>query len=114
MNSPRSESCRWFAEEVQPHEPALRAFLRQRFPEVQDADDLVQETILKAWSNMDKFDPKTNLDAWLFTILRNTFYSSLRKTRREVQDTDGWWVGQQGRREHGEHASGSTHGGERR
>jgi len=49
----------------------------------------VQETILKAWSNMDKFDPATNLDAWLFTILRNTFYSSLRKTRREVQDTDG-------------------------
>ena len=69
--------------------PKLRAFAISLTRDVSKADDLVQETILKAWSNMDKFDPKTNLDAWLFTILRNTFYSSLRKTRREVQDTDG-------------------------
>jgi RNA polymerase sigma-70 factor (ECF subfamily) len=69
--------------------PRLRAFAISLARDVTKADDLVQDTILKAWSNMDKFDPKTNLDAWLFTILRNTFYSSLRKTRREVQDTDG-------------------------
>jgi RNA polymerase sigma-70 factor, ECF subfamily len=69
--------------------PRLRAFAISLARDVSKADDLVQDTILKAWSNMDKFDPKTNLDAWLFTILRNTFYSSLRKTRREVQDTDG-------------------------
>lgn len=69
--------------------PKLRAFAISLARDVSKADDLVQETILKAWSNMDKFDPSTNLDAWLFTILRNTFYSSLRKTRREVQDTDG-------------------------
>ncbi len=69
--------------------PKLRAFAISLARDVSKADDLVQETILKAWSNMDKFDPRTNLDAWLFTILRNTFYSSLRKTRREVQDTDG-------------------------
>ena len=69
--------------------PKLRAFAISLTRNVSSADDLVQETILKAWSNMDKFDPATNLDAWLFTILRNTFYSSLRKTRREVQDTDG-------------------------
>lgn len=69
--------------------PRLRAFAISLARDVTLADDLVQDTILKAWSNMDKFDPKTNLDAWLFTILRNTFYSSLRKSRREVQDVDG-------------------------
>jgi RNA polymerase sigma-70 factor (ECF subfamily) len=69
--------------------PKLRAFAISLTREVSRADDLVQDTILKAWTNMDKFDPATNLDAWLFTILRNTFYSSLRKTRREVQDSDG-------------------------
>lgn len=69
--------------------PKLRAFAISLTRDVSRADDLVQDTILKAWSNMDKFDPATNLDAWLFTILRNTFYSALRKTRREVQDTDG-------------------------
>lgn len=69
--------------------PRLRAFAISLTRDVSVADDLVQETILKAWSNMDKFDPATNLDAWLFTILRNTFYSSLRKTRREVADPDG-------------------------
>jgi RNA polymerase sigma-70 factor, ECF subfamily len=69
--------------------PKLRAFAISLSRDVSRADDLVQDTILKAWTNMDKFDPATNLDAWLFTILRNTFYSSLRKTRREVQDSDG-------------------------
>jgi RNA polymerase sigma-70 factor (ECF subfamily) len=69
--------------------PRLRAFAISLTRDVSQADDLVQDTILKAWSNMDRFDPATNLDAWLFTILRNTFYSALRKTRREVQDTDG-------------------------
>lgn len=69
--------------------PALRAFAISLARNVAVADDLVQETILKAWSNIDKFDPATNLQAWLFTILRNTYYSSLRKTRREVSDSDG-------------------------
>lgn len=69
--------------------PNLRAFAIGLSRSVATADDLVQETILKAWTNMDKFDPATNLEAWLFTILRNTYYSSLRKTRREVQDSDG-------------------------
>lgn len=69
--------------------PSLRAFAIGLCRNVAQADDLVQETILKAWTNMDKFDPATNLEAWLFTILRNTYYSALRKTRREVQDSDG-------------------------
>ena len=76
-------------DELVNHLPALRAFALSLTREGASADDLVQDTILKAWSNMDKFDPASDLRAWLFTILRNTFYSGLRKTRREVQDTDG-------------------------
>ena len=53
------------------------------------ADDLVQETLLKAWSHMDSFQEGTNLRAWLFTILRNSFYSDIRKRRREIEDKDG-------------------------
>jgi len=67
----------------------LRAFAVSLTRNMANADDLVQDTIVKAWSNIDKFVPGTNLQAWLFTILRNTFYSSLRKHRREVSDPDG-------------------------
>lgn len=71
------------------HLPALRAFALSLTRESASADDLVQDTIVKAWTNIDKFQAGTNLRAWLFTILRNTFYSARRKTRREVSDTDG-------------------------
>lgn len=69
--------------------PALRAFALSLTREGASADDLVQDTIVKAWTHIDKFQPGTNLRAWLFTILRNTFYSARRKTRREVSDSDG-------------------------
>ncbi|MFN3936669.1 MAG: RNA polymerase sigma factor [Gemmobacter sp.] len=71
------------------HLPALRAFALSLTRNGAAADDLVQDTIVKAWTNIDKFDPATNLRAWLFTILRNTFYSNRRKMKREVQDSDG-------------------------
>ncbi|MDS9466803.1 RNA polymerase sigma factor [Paracoccus sp. MBLB3053] len=76
-------------EELVDHLPALRAFALSLTREGASADDLVQDTIVKAWTHIDKFQPGTNLRAWLFTILRNTFYSARRKTRREVSDTDG-------------------------
>ena len=53
------------------------------------ADDLVQETLFKAWNHLDSFKEGTNLKAWLFTILRNTYFSERRKRRREVEDADG-------------------------
>jgi RNA polymerase sigma-70 factor (ECF subfamily) len=56
---------------------------------VTTADDLVQEALLRAWSNSEKFQPGTSLRAWLFTILRNIYYSQYRKRSREVQDTNG-------------------------
>lgn len=69
--------------------PNLRAFAISLTGDPHVANDLVQETLLKAWSNRDKFAPGTNLKAWLFTILRNTYFSDFRKKRREVQDVDG-------------------------
>ena len=71
--------------------PNLRAFAASLSGSVTLADDLVQDTLLRAWSNSDKFQPGTNLRAWLFTILRNTYYSHYRKRSREVQDTDGMY-----------------------
>ena len=69
--------------------PSLRAFAYSLCGNATRADDLVQETMVKAWSNRDKFRPGTNMRAWLFTILRNSYYSELRKTRNEVEDADG-------------------------
>ncbi len=53
------------------------------------ADDLVQETLLKAWAAQGRFAPGTQLSAWLYTILRNSFYSEHQKRAREVGDPDG-------------------------
>lgn len=69
--------------------PNLRAFARSLAGNPDRADDLVQETLVKAWHHRDHFDPGTNLKAWLFTILRNAYFSELRKRKLEVQDPDG-------------------------
>lgn len=69
--------------------PSLRAFARSLAHNPAQADDLVQDTLVKALANVDRFEPGTNLRAWLFTILRNHYYSQLRKSKREVEDADG-------------------------
>jgi RNA polymerase sigma-70 factor, ECF subfamily len=69
--------------------PGLRAFAVSLCGSVTTADDLVQEALLRAWSNSDKFQLGTSLRAWLFTILRNIYYSQYRKRSREVQDSNG-------------------------
>jgi RNA polymerase sigma-70 factor (ECF subfamily) len=69
--------------------PSLRAFAISLCGDVDRANDLVQETLLRAWSHLDSFEPGTNMSAWLFTILRNLFRSEYRKRRREVEDSDG-------------------------
>ena len=75
-------------DELVTHLPALRAFALSLTRNRATADDMMQDTVLKAWTNMDKFKPGTNMRAWLFTILRNNFYSSRRKLNREVPDVD--------------------------
>jgi len=72
--------------------PPLRAFAWSLSRNSADADDLVQDTLIKAWTHKDKFEPGTNLRAWLFTILRNTYYTSVVKRRREVADEDGQYA----------------------
>ena len=69
--------------------PNLRAFAVSLCGDVERADDLVQETLLKAWNHLESFQEGTNLRAWLFTILRNTYFSECRRRRREVEDHDG-------------------------
>jgi RNA polymerase sigma-70 factor, ECF subfamily len=69
--------------------PSLRAFAISRSGNIDRADDLVQETLLRAMANINSFQVGTNMSAWLFTILRNLFISEYRKRRREVEDADG-------------------------
>ena len=75
--------------EIVQHLPAMRAFAVSLTRNASLADDMVQDALVKAWTNLDKFKAGTNMRAWLFTILRNTYYSNRRKAKREVPDTDG-------------------------
>lgn len=64
--------------------PFLRAFARSLCGNPDVADDLAQEALVKAWQSRDSFAPGTNLKAWLFTILRNQFYSDRRRAWRHA------------------------------
>jgi len=72
--------------------PHLRAFAKSLVGDRDRADDLVQDTLLRAWQYRDRFEPGSNLEAWLFTMLRRLFYSEYRKGRREVEDVDGQYA----------------------
>lgn len=76
-------------EEIIEHLGPMRAFAMSLTRNSALADDMVQDALVKAWSNIDKFQPGTNMRAWLFTIVRNTYYSHHRKAHREVADVDG-------------------------
>ena len=69
--------------------PSLRAFAISLCGRTSRADDLVQETLVKAWANLSSFQPGSNMIAWLYTILRNEYYSEFRKRRHEVGDEEG-------------------------
>ena len=64
--------------------PALRGFARTFLRNQSDADDLVQETLIKGLSKIQQFEPGTSMKSWLFTIMRNTFYTRARLARREA------------------------------
>jgi RNA polymerase sigma-70 factor (ECF subfamily) len=68
--------------------PNLRAFAHSLSGDAQLSNDLVQETLLKAWAHKESFVPDSNLKAWLFTILRNTYFTHYRKAQREELDDD--------------------------
>lgn len=64
--------------------PALRAFARTFHRDRDEADDLVQETLSKGLANMHQFRPGTSMKSWLFTIMRNTFYTQIKRSQRET------------------------------
>ena len=78
-----------FVDELMGSLKSLRAFAISLTHDIHRAEDLVQETVLKAISRQETFEAGTNLQAWLFTILRNLFHSAHRRTQREVEDADG-------------------------
>jgi RNA polymerase sigma-70 factor (ECF subfamily) len=64
--------------------PHLRAYLRMLTGKADIADDITQETLLKAIEHEARFRPGTNLKAWLFVIARNEFYSQYRRNKTRV------------------------------
>jgi len=82
---PPSEQARWFAEEVQPHEPALRAYLQARFPTLGDHDDIVQETYTRLLRTKDAGGVRYT-KAFLFTAARNVAFDLFR--RRGAKPTE--------------------------
>jgi RNA polymerase sigma-70 factor (ECF subfamily) len=72
--------------------PHLRAFAISLIGQREAADDLVQDTLVRALQYRSRFEPGTNLQAWLITMLRNLFYSDHRKHKREVEDVDGLYA----------------------
>jgi len=71
--------------EVIPH---LRAFARGLCGRPDMADDLVQETLLKAWAAQDRFQPGTSIRAWTFVILRNAYLTDMRRNRFRAEYDD--------------------------
>jgi RNA polymerase sigma-70 factor (ECF subfamily) len=72
--------------------PHLRAFAMSLAGNADQADDLVQEAIVRGLGHIEQFQPGTNMQAWLFTILRNQFHTAYRKRRREVEDPEGGYA----------------------
>ena len=74
-------SAESFESELLAAVPFMRAFGRTLTGDIEQAEDLAQETVLQAWRCRGQFRPGTNLRAWLSTILRNRFYSSQRRRK---------------------------------
>lgn len=82
------DQTRWFAEEVQPHEAALRNWLRVRFPTIVDRDDLVQESFLRVWGARTQ-GPITAVKAFLFATARNLAVDHLNRRRPQAELGEG-------------------------
>jgi RNA polymerase sigma-70 factor (ECF subfamily) len=78
-----------FEREALKHLDALFASALRFTRDARDAEDLVQDTFVRACRFLDKFEPGTNLKAWLFRILTNTFINRYRRTSRERSLVDG-------------------------
>ena len=81
MPPSNSEASRWFTEEVQPHGPQLKSYLRGSFPTVRDVDDVVQESYLRVWKAR-ATQPIQSAKAFLFAVARRLALDVVRRERR--------------------------------
>jgi RNA polymerase sigma-70 factor, ECF subfamily len=77
-----------FADQAMEHMPSLYSAALRMTRNAADAEDLVQETYLKAYRGFDSFSQGTNLKAWLYRILTNTFINRYRAAKRRPDETD--------------------------
>jgi RNA polymerase sigma-70 factor (ECF subfamily) len=75
-----ADHARWFFEEVQPHEPKLRAYLRHRFPTLTDVDDIVQETYVRLFRER-RAGKRFEAQSYLFPVARNVAFDVFRRSR---------------------------------
>lgn len=71
-----------------PHKEALYNFALKMTNDIDEADDLLQETFLKAFKYFDKFERGTNCKAWLYSIMRNTFINEYRRIQKSPEKVD--------------------------
>ncbi len=84
-----ADEKRAFKRELTDVVPHLRAFARGLCGRPDMADDLVQETMLKAWAAQDRFEPGTSMRAWTFVILRNAYLTDMRRNRFRGEYDEG-------------------------
>lgn len=72
--------------------PNLRAYARSLCGAADAADDLVQDTLLRAWEKQDALKSQDKLQAWTMTIMRNEFFAQCRRSKFSVDDADGHYA----------------------
>jgi RNA polymerase sigma factor (sigma-70 family) len=83
-----STALRTFEMELMPHADALLTFAMRYTSDLTKAEDLVQDTYLKAWKSIENYIPDTNAKAWLFTICKNLFINDYRATKNQPFKVD--------------------------
>ena len=77
-----------FCDLLEPQIPRLRRYARALTRDTQRADDLVQDTLVRALVKQDRWEPGTNLRAWLFTLMHNQYVNNVRRANRETGTID--------------------------
>ena len=88
MNSHTSNHHKTFSEEMLPHLDSLYNYALKLTSEHNAANDLMQETYLKAYRFFDKYEKGTNARAWLFRIMKNSYINDYRKKKREPDNLE--------------------------
>jgi len=88
MNHRKPDRHDTFEREALPHSDLLYNYALRMTNNAEDAHDLVQETYLKAYRFWDKYEPGTNIRAWLFRILKNSYINRYRKESKAPDTVD--------------------------